>query len=223
MPATQTTHTIRPYRPTDRDAIRRICADTAWMGEPRPEMIVDDWLWAEFWTRYFTDREPQHLWVVVRKSDGAVRGYLTGAVDHRDVNRYALRLLPGLLGRALVAGLPLRADAWRGVRQLLRGLWRGEMNQPPELKTRYPAVLHFDLLPDVRRMGFGGKLVDIWCARLRELGVPGVHAQSLSLNEAAAGLFKKKGFELLHEQPTVSLDHLEKRPIAVHTWVKSLA
>jgi GNAT superfamily N-acetyltransferase len=54
---------VRPYRPGDRAAVREICVATAWHGGPAPERIGDEWLWAEFWTRYFTDVEPEHTWV----------------------------------------------------------------------------------------------------------------------------------------------------------------
>ena len=48
---------IRPYRRADRQSIRDICVATCWMGEYRPETIPDPWIFAEYWTRYFTDHE----------------------------------------------------------------------------------------------------------------------------------------------------------------------
>jgi hypothetical protein len=54
---------IRPYRPADREAIRRICFETGYMGEPI------DWLWrdaesfADLITRYYTEREPGSILV----------------------------------------------------------------------------------------------------------------------------------------------------------------
>ena len=65
MPESPETFLIRPYRPDDRQAVRDICVATCWMGEYRPESIPDEWMWAEFWTRFFTDRQSQYLqtWV----------------------------------------------------------------------------------------------------------------------------------------------------------------
>ena len=73
---------VRGYGRSDRQAVRGICAATCWMGEDRPELIPDDWVWAEYWTRYFTDEEPRHTWVACEAA-GRVVGYLTGTADER--------------------------------------------------------------------------------------------------------------------------------------------
>ena len=60
---------IRPYVTADRQAVRQICAATAWMGSPAPERIGDEWIWAEYWTRFFTDRQQDCCWVAERVGD----------------------------------------------------------------------------------------------------------------------------------------------------------
>ena len=77
-----------------RAKVRRICAETAWAGGRSPERVPDDWLWAEFWTRYYTDREPRHTWVAESPTLG-VCGYLTGTLDAQGVARYLPRLRLG--------------------------------------------------------------------------------------------------------------------------------
>ena len=47
---------VRRLRRGDRQAVRDICVATNWMGEYHPDVAPDDWLWAEYWTRHFTDR-----------------------------------------------------------------------------------------------------------------------------------------------------------------------
>ncbi len=44
---------VRPYRPEDRDTIRKICADTGWLGRPIDPIFQDRELFADFLTIYY--------------------------------------------------------------------------------------------------------------------------------------------------------------------------
>ena len=121
---------IRPFRRADRQAVRDICAACCWMGDYVPQRIPDDWIWAEYWTRYFTDREPQHVWVVERADDGAVVGYLAGTADKARADRYAPLLFPGIVWRVLRKRL-LRNPASRAAMfGMAKSILRGEMRLP---------------------------------------------------------------------------------------------
>jgi RimJ/RimL family protein N-acetyltransferase len=179
---------IRAYQPADREAIRRICFETGYMGEPI------DWLWrdresfADLITRYYTDREPESSFVVARGGD--VLGYLTGCVDSErkrgvavaEVRRQLLR--GGLLRPGFGAFLARAAfDALRD-----RGV-RGDAL----FDARWPAHLHIDLLPEARERGLGRRLMELWFARLRSLGVPGVHLGTFAENTRAIRFFEACG------------------------------
>ena len=69
---------IRPYRSTDRQAIRRICADTGWLGNPIDPVFQDRELFADFLTNYYLDYEPDSCWVA--EKDGEVIAYAMGSV-----------------------------------------------------------------------------------------------------------------------------------------------
>jgi ribosomal protein S18 acetylase RimI-like enzyme len=179
---------IRPYAPADREAIRRICFETGYMGEPI------DWIWrdresfSDLVTRYYTDREPESIFVAARGRD--VVGYLTGCVDSErtrgvaaaEVRRQLLRgglLRPGF--GAFLARALLDSVRDRGV--------RGEAL----FDARWPAHLHIDLLPEGRGRGLGRRLMELWFARLRSLGVPGVHLGTFAENTAAIRFFEGCG------------------------------
>ena len=181
---------VRAYRAEDRDAVRRICFATGYMGAPA------DWYWrhsesfAEIWTGYYTDHEPESLFVATL--DDRVVGYLTGCVDTKRAPspadavkaamlRYWLFLRPGTAGfffRALVDVV------------CLGGAPEGETDDP-----RYPAHLHINLLPEARGTGLGAGLMRAWLDRLRSLGVPGCHLGTLHENENAIGFFTHQGFQ----------------------------
>lgn len=154
-----------------------------------------DWYWrhaesfAEVWSGYYTDREPESLFVAVR--DGEVVGYLTGCVDSRNaptaqqaITRVAFRY--GLLLRPGTAGF-----LWRGLADSISsgGAPSGELEDP-----RFPSHLHINLLEAARGCGAGTRLMKAWFERLGAVASPGCHLGTLFENERAIGFFERVGF-----------------------------
>lgn len=210
----------RQYTPSDRDAIRRICVETAWCGQPAPKRIGDPWIWAEFWTRYFTDRLPYYSWVVEEKGTYDVVGYLQGTHNAALTNRYLAFLLPALIQRwcGLVSewGLP----AGQPLVRLARSCLRGEMKLPPGIIERYPATFHLNLMPEARGLGMASKLFARFLEQMRSRRVPGIHVQTLTVNEAASKFLTRHGFERIHECSLTAFDDVE---VAIHTWIGELS
>jgi len=217
-----THHLIRPYRPADRQAVRDICAATCWMGEHRPDLIPDGWIWAEYWTRYFTDVEPRHSWVVQNDPSGQVAGYLNGTCDVRRFDAYAWRLVPGVVWHAIRKRLMRRPVSRRAILSMLRAMFRGELELPPGVARKYPATWHFNLLPGVRGGGLGWQLFCKFREAMRSLGVPGLHSQPMSINPQMLKFLTRAGFALVSSKPTCAFAHVEPRPIEVQTWVLPL-
>jgi hypothetical protein len=213
---------IRPCQPADRAAVRRICAQTAWHGGPGGDRIPDDWLWAEFWTRYFTDAEPQHTWVVESTAESPVVGYLSGTSDVRQSERYVWRILPGIVRHVWQAGLLRRPASRRALVGMLRAMLSGELRLPPGVAATYPATFHFNLLPEACGQGIGTRLFWTFEDAMRDLGVPGIHTQSLDVNGGVARFNERVGLTLAERRPTRAFRHIETQPIAVLTWVKPL-
>ncbi len=69
--------TIRSYRESDREAVRRLCCQTGFLGEPIDPVYEDRQLFADFLTTYYTDHEPESSFVL--EVDGEIRGYLLGS------------------------------------------------------------------------------------------------------------------------------------------------
>jgi hypothetical protein len=67
---------IRAYQPADRGAVRDISFRTGFMGESAAPFWRHAESWADVWTSYYTDREPESL--SVGTIDGRVVGYLAG-------------------------------------------------------------------------------------------------------------------------------------------------
>lgn len=209
---------IRPYQAADGQAVREICVRTCWMGDYRPECIIDAWTWAQFWTRYYTDTQPQHCWVAVHRDSRQVAGYLTGTPDARGEDRYQRRVLPGIvahvLRRRLMRQAMPRAAAWAMVRSAVRG----ELACPPNVLRSYPATFHLDLLAQARGQGLGGRLVGVFLDQMRAAGVSGVHIRPMAINAALLALAKKHQFVLLDSRPLTAFAHVERRQIEIQTY-----
>jgi hypothetical protein len=137
------------------------------MGEPDPWRIPDGWIWAEFWTRYFTDRQWRHSWVAQRRFDGAVLGYLTGTEDVRRFDAYTPFLLPGIVARVVRRRLMRRTESRRAILAMLRSLVAGELDVPPAVARDYPATFHTDLPAEARGLGLGQAMFALFIERMR--------------------------------------------------------
>src|SRR5947207_12936673 len=70
-------YTIRSYRRSDRAAVRKLCCDTGFLGDPIDPVFEDRELFADFLTTYYTDHEPESSFVL--EIGGQIRGYLLGS------------------------------------------------------------------------------------------------------------------------------------------------
>ncbi len=196
---------MRPYLATDRERVRFVCFQTGFLGQPIAWQWRDSASFADMFSGYYTDEEPESASVV--EVDGVVAGYLLGCVDTRRAwapeavaARHVLRR--GLLVRAGTAGVLWRAvadEVPERARHLLRGRnGSGPGRNAPEVDlARWPAHLHIDLLPEARGQGAGRLLIDGWLDRLRGDGVAGCHLHTFAENSSAIAFFASVGFEQL--------------------------
>lgn len=180
--------TVRPYAPRDRAAVRRICHVTGFMGDPA------DWYWrhadsfADIWSGYYTDEEPDSCFVAVRGDD--VVGYLAGCVDTRTAPSTSRALGRAALRYGLFVRPGTARFLWRGVADSLRDGAPEELVDDP----RWPSHLHINLAPEGRGAGAGSALMTAWLARLAALGSPGCHLGTMLENRRAVAFFQRHGF-----------------------------
>lgn len=190
---------IRHYEPRNRQAVWRLAADTAFFGDPVEAFLDDRALFCDAFVAYYTDWEPEHIWVA--EGSRAVVGYLTGCVDSRRrghiLRAHILpRVLWGLIRGRYRIGHKTLHFGWRGV---LAWVQRAG---PHAALDRFPAYLHINVAAGVRGQGVGRALIEAMLAHFWGLGVPGVHVHTTSHNQAACHLYAKVGFRLLAAAPT---------------------
>lgn len=180
---------VRPYRAADRARVRDIAYRTGFLGEPADCYWRDVESFANVWTGYYTDREPQSAFVAERH--GSVVGYLLGCVDSSHAESPKDALVREIRRRLLIVRPGTAGFLWRSIVDGLRGVEApsGELGD-----ARWPAHLHIDLLPEARRGGVGTALMRAWLGRLRSLGVPGCHLVTLHENRPAIAFFERLGF-----------------------------
>lgn len=186
---------IRKFSALDRESIRRISCETAFVEDKEVEFFSDNEILADALTKYFTDYEPQSCFVAV--TNNKVIGYISGAKDARAMEQiFGRRILPGLLIKALRRGVFLNLGNLKLFWYCLISMFKGEFRSP-DFSREFPAILHINLDKDSRGLNIGSQLISRFLQYLREEGVPGVHLGTFS--QGGNIFFTKVGFNLLFQ------------------------
>ena len=180
---------LRPYRPTDLDALRRICLLTGLSGGDATGHYSSDDLLPDVFLEPFVTLAPQTTWVV-DPGTGPV-GYLLGVLDTRPfVELWRTGWTPEFAKRhAREADDP--AEQW------LRDFgYEPDWVLRPQLDA-YPAHLHIDLLAEAQGAGWGRALMRKFALAADEAGVPGIHLAMARDNLPALAFYTRLGFEQL--------------------------
>lgn len=186
---------IREYHPSDLPALYRICLLTGDNGGDASHLYRDGELLGHYYAGPYAVLEPDLCFVLT--CGGAPCGYVLGTRDTAVFNaRCEAEWFPTLRQR-----YPLPAEEDRTpdaeIVRMIHEDRRGEQKSP-----EYPAHLHIDLLPEAQGQGWGRRLMDAFCDRLRELGVPGVYLGVSMENPGAIGFYRRMGFQTLVEAPS---------------------
>ena len=178
---------IRPYRPSDYDAVSRICTLTAEKGGDATGLYVSDELMPDIFVRPYVALEPELAFVV--DDDGEVGGYIVGVADtRRFVERFTDEWLPGFAQKYT----HIVPHTNKNEMIIHLGFWPERMLIAEA--DEYPAHLHIDLLPKYQGTGLGRRLIETLRAALRERGVKGLHLSMDAANTNARAFSDRMGF-----------------------------
>jgi ribosomal protein S18 acetylase RimI-like enzyme len=182
---------IRPYQPSDRDAVYDVCLRTADGGQDATALYRDPELVGDIFAGPYVTLAPDFAFVL---ADGdRATGYVLGVPDTAEFAAAVREHWLPLVGAKHLApqGPPTSRDE-----EMAYLLHHPERMVVPALAD-HPAHLHIDLLPDYQRAGHGRRLIDTLLAALHAAGVPRVHLGMLSTNTPARAFYDRLGFHEL--------------------------
>lgn len=190
---------IRPYKLSDRSAVRQICCDTADRGGPVESIFFDRATFADLLMNYYTDFESAALWIADYK--GQVVGYLAGCLDTQRYNQLMLwYVVPNTIIRAIIRGVLLRIRTWRILKSLLRSWQLGGFKRNIPL-DKYPAHLHVNVKENFRGQHIGRRLIERFLRQVKAAGLKGIHLTVNEKNASACRFFEQMGFTALSRHP----------------------
>lgn len=210
---------VRSYRSEDRPAVRRICAETGFLGSPIDPVFEDRELFADFLTSPYTDAEPENCFVLEGPAGGIV-GYLTSSRNSRKRNRYLVQHFPKWLWRALRGMLGHYQPSSRNY------LWWLFLRGPRETPSapRDAAHFHINLLPEARSVEAVRTVVDRFLVAMREQGVRCVYAQVVTHGDRRGErMFARYGFRVTDRRQVTKFQDHSAEPVTLCTVVKDLA
>jgi len=207
-------YTIRKYEAKDRKVVRWICCETGFMGDPMEVYFEGREIFADTWSRYWTDYELESAFV--GEVDGVVVGYILGCLDSEKQEKiFKEKIQPSLYRQAFFSTFFLHWKNLRYMRRVVRSWRRGEFNDPmKQVIADYPAHLHTNIAPaEFRGKGMGKALMTAYLDYLRGHKIKGVHLVTTSRSKMALGLYYHMGFQKLFSGPLTCYDHVTSEPM----------
>jgi hypothetical protein len=207
---------IRSYRPSDRDSVRRLCCQTGFLGEPIDPVYEDRQLFADFLTAYYTDWEPESSFVL--ETDGEIRGYLLGSRKPLRNQLYSFWQNVSLFLKALSRYFHYNERSRRFIRWTLVHGWR----EVPAAPRRTPHF-HINLLPEARRMSTTRAIMSAYLSYLYRCGEKRVYGQIVTF-ESRRGekMFERYGFKVLNRAEITKYKAFYPESVYLSTVIKNL-
>jgi hypothetical protein len=207
---------IRSFRAEDREAVRKLCCQTGFLGEPIDPVYEDRQLFADFLTTYYTDHEPESSFVL--EIDGEIRGYLLGSRKPLQNQLYSFWQNVSLFLKALTRYFRYNARSRRFVRWTLVHGWR----EVPAAPRRVPHF-HINLLPDARKMSTTRALMSAYLSYLYRSGEKRVYGQIVTF-ESRRGekMFERYGFTVLNRGEITKYKAFYPESVYLSTVIKNL-
>lgn len=208
---------IRRYEARDRAAVRRLCCETGFLGEPIDPVFEDRELFADYLTRYYTDIEPESSFVL--EQAGEVKGYLLGS--YRPYRQQLFNVFNNLsLFSRGMAKYPFYNRPTRDfIGWILRNSWR-EVPKAP----RRCAHFHFNMLPEAQGLATTTRLLNSYLDHLRSKGVRQVFGQVVTFeSRRGAKVFERYGFQVLERKEITKYRKSHPEPVYLTTVLKQLS
>jgi hypothetical protein len=207
---------VRRYTRNDRDAIRRICCETGFLGRPIDPVFQDRELFADFFTDYYLRCEPDAAFVVT--IDNSVVGFLVGC-------RYPLRhqlfsVIQNLLLalKVLVRYRRYKPETKHYLWWILRNAWREVPSAP-----RNVGHFHVNFLPQVKSIAAFREILETFLRFLADQSVTQIIAQMVTYDDRRGlALLERYGFRVLNRSEITKFKEFTDQKIYLSTILREL-
>jgi hypothetical protein len=207
---------IRPYHPSDRETVRRLCCETGYLGQAIDPVFQDRELFADYLTSFYTDWEPESTFVL--EQDGEVKGYLMGSRRPFLHQLHSFMTNLGLFAKGIFRYPRYNASSKAFVRWILLNAWR----EVPAAPRRIPHF-HFNLLPEVQGLVRSRELLIQFLDHLRAHGETKVFGQVVTFEDRrGAKVFERFGFQVLEKKEITKYRAHREEPVYLCTVLKDL-
>jgi hypothetical protein len=199
--------------------VRRICADTGFLGRPIDPVFEDRELFADYLTGYYLRIEPDAT--LVCEVNGAVSGYLMGC--RRPILNQTYHAMANLWIAARAVWRCFRRGYRPASREFMRWIafnaWR-EIPAAPRLIPHF----HINLLADARSVKNTRLLIQSFLEFLHRCGHKQVCGQMVTYESRRTDeLFERYGFRVLHRAEITKYRHSYSGRVFLSTLVKDLS
>jgi GNAT superfamily N-acetyltransferase len=207
---------IRPYHPSDRETVRRLCCETGYLGQAIDPVFQDRELFADYLTSFYTDWEPESTFVL--EQDGEVKGYLMGSRRPFLHQLHSFMTNLGLFAKGIFRYPRYNASSKAFVRWILLNAWR----EVPAAPRRIPHF-HFNMLPEAQGFGTAREILVQFLNHLRAHGETHVFGQVVTFEDRrGAKVFERFGFQVLEKKEITKYRAHREEPVYLCTVLKDL-
>ena len=173
--------------------MRRICADTGFLGRPIDPIFEDRELFADYVTGYYTRFEPDAM--LVCELRGEVKGYLMGC--RRPLIKQAYQAFANLSVAARAVFRCYTRPYGSASRAFLRWVLLNSWREIPAAPRNTPH-LHLNLLPEARSVKGTRALIHAFLNFLRAHGHRSVYGQMVTYtSRRTEDMFNRYGFRVI--------------------------
>lgn len=199
--------------------MRHVCCETGYSGDPIDPVFRDREVFADFFTRYYTDYEPENA--LVLEAGGKVVGYLLGSTRTRFHPWASMYLMVFRIAPKVVWRLSTGQYNQASRNFLWWSLTRGGKETPAAPSNT--AHFHFNLLPDYRNAGKGLALWKTFQDKLTAKNVKKVYGQIQTFDDRRSQrAFERFGFYEYDKKEMTKFRDFQSTRVYCSTVVKDL-
>jgi len=208
---------VRRYEPRDREAVRRLCCETGFLGKAIDPVFEDREIFADYLTRYYTDIEPESSFVL--EQDGVVKGYLLGS--YRPFRQQLFNFFNNI--SLFIRGMAKYPFYNKATRDFIGWILRTARKEVPQAPRRC-AHFHFNILPEAQGLANSKRLMDLYLDHLRGKGVRQVYGQVVTFEDRrGAKVFERYGFQTVNRSEITKYRKTHPEPVYLSTVLKDLS